>query len=85
MNELMETIQKYPNLLSVKDLVDLGIFSSNDYAYESRVKGNSPDYIKVGHKILFPRESVIQFLKNRFKKGDKSSSNEVASNEPTAT
>ncbi len=84
MNELMETIQKYPNLLSVKDLIDLGIFSSNDYAYESRVKGNSPDYIKVGHKILFPRESVIQFLQNRFKKGDKSS-NKVTTNEPTST
>lgn len=70
MDELLYKIKHgYSDLLSVKDVIALGLFSSPDMAWEARKYGRSPDYIKMHHKILYPKESIIQFLKDRFKKG----------------
>jgi len=81
MEGFVKKLASYPELLSTNDLCELGLYKSQGAAYIARKKGNSPDYLVMPHRILYARSSVIQFLKNRFKKGDKSS-NEATTNEP---
>ena len=58
-----------PELFSTQNLVDLGFWPNQDAAYLARRKGHSPDYIKVGAKILYPKSSVITFIEKHLKNG----------------
>lgn len=57
------------NFLSSRDLVSLGLYPSTDAVYLARVRGNSPDFIKLGRKVLYPRESVMRFVQERIQQG----------------
>jgi hypothetical protein len=63
--------EQMPEYLSTRHLINLGIFSSIDAAYQARCNGNSPDFIKLRHKILFPKQAVINFLASRLHSGEK--------------
>jgi hypothetical protein len=71
MESTVSALYSLPELLSSNDLVTLGLFSSPDSAYLARMRGNSPDFIKVGRKILYPKFSVIQFIEYRLQRGHK--------------
>lgn len=64
------TIKAMSSLLSSKDLVALGLYSSVNAAYLARVNGDSPDFIKLKRKVLYKRESVIEFIQRHTQRGD---------------
>ena len=64
------SLDSLPELLSSNDLVQMGLFSSVDQAYLARIRGKSPDFIKFKRKVLYPKESVVEFIKKHFHKGD---------------
>lgn len=57
-----------PDLLNTNDLINLGLYTSKNSAYSARVNGHSPDYIKIGRRILYPKQSVIEFVDNHLTK-----------------
>lgn len=67
---IADQLEAYPKFLTSNDLVNLGLFRSSDLAYLARRKGKSPDYVKFGRKVLYPKSCVIDFIQTRFKKGD---------------
>ena len=44
--------EKFPEFMGSNDLVGLGLFPSNSSVYLARMRGQSPNYIKIGKKIL---------------------------------
>lgn len=70
MSERMyESLNGLPQFLSSHHLVDLGLYPSLDAVYLARIRGNSPDFIKLKRKILYPRNSLIKFLEERMQQG----------------
>jgi len=63
------SIESMPALLSVSDLVAIGLYSSTNAAYLARVHGNSPDFIKLKRKVLYKRESVADFIQQHTHNG----------------
>lgn len=51
------------------DLVDLGLFPSASAVYSARKRGVSPDFVKIGTKVLYPKSCVIDFVKKCLKSG----------------
>ncbi len=60
-------VKELPDLCRTADLVRMGLYPTEDAAYLARTRGLSPDYIKVGRKVLFPKQCVIEFLSCRLK------------------
>ncbi len=53
-----------PDVCTTEDLIDIGIFRSEQTASIARRKGYSPPYFKMKHgAIVYPKESVIQYLR----------------------
>lgn len=66
MSKIIRDALKYlPEFLTTEHLVQLGIYKSVDSAYLARVNGHSPEFIKLKHKILYPKTTVIEFLESR--------------------
>lgn len=65
----MSLLDKMPEFLSSHDLVGLGLFPSTDSVYFARRRGNSPDFIKMGRKVIYPKASVVKFLEECLQKG----------------
>jgi hypothetical protein len=66
---LLESLKSLPLFLTSKDLVDLGFYPSLDAAYLGRIRGNTPDYVKMKRKILYPKASVIEYVLKHLRKG----------------
>jgi len=64
-NSLSEKLNNMNEFLTSQDLIDLGLYSSLDAAYVARIKSNSPQFIKMKHRILYPKKAVIEFLESR--------------------
>ncbi|MCX5922145.1 MAG: hypothetical protein NTX86_02355 [Candidatus Dependentiae bacterium] len=71
---LHNTLSDLPQFLSSHHLVELGLYPSLDAVYLARVRGHSPDFIKLKRKVLYPKNSVLQFIEQRMKKGGSSGS-----------
>lgn len=71
MKDLISILEsmKEKDFLSSKDLVGLGLWSSENAAYEARKRGQSPHYCKMGRRVIYPKQSVIDFILQRMKKG----------------
>lgn len=69
---LHNTFNDLPQFLSSHHLVELGLYPSLDAVYLARVRGHSPDFIKLKRKVLYPKNSVLQFIEQRMRKGDAS-------------
>lgn len=65
MTQMSRALEQFPAYLTSEQLVQLGIYSSIDAAYQARIGGNSPVYIKLKHRILYPKQAVIEFLECR--------------------
>ena len=62
--------ERIPELASSKDLVDLGIFSSEVALCLARKHRKGPTFIKFSRgRIRYPRTSVIKFLKDHINEG----------------
>lgn len=71
MTELLSLrLEQFPDFLTTNDLVNLGLYPSSDAASVARKRGNSPDYVRVGRRILFPKQNVIKFLADNTIKGN---------------
>ncbi len=73
MNNITESflnkLDALPELLDINDLILLGLYDHKHGAYRARRNGNSPSYIKMPHKILYPKDSVRTFILERFRDG----------------
>ena len=54
-------ILQLPEFCSTRDLVKIGFWPTEDAAYSARLKGNSPDYIKIGSKIMYTKACILEF------------------------
>ncbi len=63
-------LDSYSDLLTTKHLVELGLFSSLDAAYIARQKGQSPDFIQVKRRVLYPKAAVLAFLQRHTHRGE---------------
>jgi len=61
-SSLEAELKDYQALMSSKDLVKIGLYSSLDQAYQARFNGLGPSYIQPARKVLYPKESVIQYM-----------------------
>ncbi len=66
LDDYIETISyKLPILASTKDLKKIGLYRSDQAAAAARRKGMGPPFFKINARvILYPREGVIEYLKN---------------------
>lgn len=67
---LISNFESLPALLSSNDLIKLGLYSSIDAAYVARIRGQSPTFLKLTRKILYPKQGVIEFIEQRMHKGE---------------
>lgn len=67
MHEFPE-LDKYPEFMTTQDLVELGLWPAQDSVYQARRKGLSPDYIRIGKKVFYPKNAVRKFLQKSFVK-----------------
>lgn len=65
--KIVSSLKGFPEFLSSHHLVKLGIFKSIDCTFRARQNGITPKYIKLKHKILYPKYEVIFFLEDRMK------------------
>lgn len=65
MNKLLLSLKEMPEFLSTKDLVKLNLYPSIGAAYVARKRKLGPKYIKMHHKILYPKNDLIAFLEKR--------------------
>lgn len=66
--EYLEKIERsLPELCSVEDLIDVGIYNNPAIAFADRKKGEAPDYFQIGfHKrVIYPRGGVIAWLRDK--------------------
>lgn len=54
-----------PENCRTEDLVKAGIYHSAGASCMARKKGNCPPYIRIGGKIIYPKDGVIQWLKDQ--------------------
>ena len=66
-NSFDERLKMFPEFLRSTDLIKLGLYGSFDTLYRARLEGNSPDFIRLKRKILYPKKSLIEFLERRLK------------------
>jgi len=70
MAEIINTqLNALPAFLTSQDLVDLGLYATADCVYIARRRGNGPDFVRLGRKVLYPKSCIINFLQKRFKLG----------------
>lgn len=54
-----------PETCTPNDLVSAGIYRTPQAAAMARYAGLSPDYFKIGGRIVYPKTAVIEWLKQR--------------------
>jgi predicted DNA-binding transcriptional regulator AlpA len=66
-NEIAKDIKKnYPEFLRPTDLVATGLYKSRSDLCWSMKRGLAPPCIKLSsHKVIFPRASIIEWLKQK--------------------
>ncbi len=79
---MSKSIEEMPEYLSTQHLIQLCIYARIDAAYTARIQGYSPPFIKLRHKILYSKKSVIEFLERRKNPGDSSHPDQNSVNIP---
>lgn len=68
-----EKLKKKPDLLTVLDLIEVGIYSSHQSAYMARSSGRAPPWLRIPCRgIVYPKDQVIAFLLKAYPNGSKS-------------
>lgn len=58
-------LKKYPNFLSVDDLVHLGLYESSKQFYNAYLNNNTPPCLLIGKRRLFPKEALQDWLEDK--------------------
>lgn len=66
---MFKTLEAAADFLTSDDLVTLGLYKSRNSIYFARSKGIGPDFIKLGRRILYPKNSVLAFVELHMQKG----------------
>ena len=74
-DNIHNALDDMPQFLSSRQLVQLGLYPSLDAVYLARVRGQSPDFMKLKRKILYPQHRVLAFIEQNKKKGTSASFN----------
>lgn len=63
-NMLMSKLRrKLPELASVKDLLRIGLYRTEQAAYAARKRGKCPPYFRIPSRgIVYPKDGIIEFL-----------------------
>lgn len=62
-NEFIRKIREIlPDPCTVKDLVKVGIFRTPQSARGVRMSGIGPSHFKLGKRILYPKDGIIEWL-----------------------
>ena len=69
-DNINNALDDMPQFLSSRQLVQLGLYPSLDAVYLARVRGQSPDFMKLKRKILYPKHRVLAFIEQNMKKGN---------------
>ena len=59
---LTELLKKYPDFLTPNHLVEMGLYPSVDSVYLARARNQTPCFIQVKRKVLYPKLSLLEFL-----------------------
>lgn len=62
-----------PERCSTQDLVGIGLYNSVHAAHMARRRGDTPPYIQLGRKFIYPKEGIIHWLKENTHEKDKKS------------
>lgn len=66
MDAYEKMLQPYPNLLTVKHLIELDIYGSAHAVSRARAKGTAPPVLEFGSKKLrFPKQKLIEWLRDK--------------------
>ena len=65
MIDFHELEQALPPLASAHDLVKVGVYGSVKTAANDRWAGLGPEYIRLQHRVRYPRSSVLTWLKKK--------------------
>lgn len=60
-----------PEFLNSHHLVSLGLWPNVSAVHLARMRGNCPDYLKIGKKIYYPKSSVIEFIEKNMNEARK--------------
>lgn len=66
---ILKDLQSLPEFLRPYELVELGLFVTTKAAYFARLRGKSPDFLKIGSRVLYPRASVVEFITRNLQQG----------------
>ncbi len=55
--------QTLPRMVTTSDMIRLGLFKSRGVAQYARMHDLGPTYFKLAHRILYPKECVIEWIK----------------------
>lgn len=64
--------RKLPIMCRTKDLLQVGLYRSEQAACAARRRGNCPDFIRTNARVVeYPRPAVLAYVKRRYIKGKK--------------
>jgi len=72
---MLKKIDILPDFLTTNDLVNLGLYPSLDSAYFARIKSDTPPFIKLGRRVLYPKDKLVQFIEYHLINGKRYQSN----------
>lgn len=58
-----------PEVCTVRDLIRVGLYKSAQAARMERLVNSSPSYLRLGSRILYPKDGVIKWLRKGKKEG----------------
>lgn len=61
--------KKWGEWVRVKDLIEEGLIGTGGQLHNLRKKGLCPPSVKIGGRILFRKEDVIDWIKKSYHKG----------------
>ena len=63
---LRKIADQYPSVLETKDLIEIGLYKTNQSASQARKRGIAPPFFdNEGRGYIYPKEALIEWLKNR--------------------
>ena len=63
---LRKIADQYPSVLETKDLIEIGLYKTNQSASQARKRGIAPPFFDIeGRGYIYPKEALIEWLKNR--------------------
>lgn len=60
---LSELLKEYPQMLTVRDLIDMGLYTTRDSVYKTMIRNTAPPYVRISeNKLRFLKPELIDWL-----------------------